>query len=92
MMGKWLSVGPKLLILHEPTQAVDVGAKQDILRQIHQVADTGVSVLVVSIDATDLAVVCDRIYVYSAVGGLSEIRTQDADEILDKVYTVSGSV
>lgn len=92
LMGKWLSVGPKLLILHEPTQAVDVGAKQDILRQIHQVADTGVSVLVVSIDATDLAVVCDRIYVYSAVGGLSEIRTQDADEILDKVYTVSGSV
>jgi len=47
LMAKWLSVGPKLLILHEPTQAVDVGARQDILRQIHSVADTGVSILLV---------------------------------------------
>jgi len=73
-MAKWLSVGPKLLILHEPTQAVDVGARQDILRQIHSVADTGVSILLVSVETMDLAEACDRVLVYSARGRWTRSR------------------
>jgi ribose transport system ATP-binding protein len=88
-MAKWLSVGPKLLILHEPTQAVDVGARQDILRQIHSVADTGVSILLVSVETMDLAEACDRVLVYSGSGTLDEIKTNDPDEILDLVYSRS---
>ena len=89
LMAKWLSVGPKLLILHEPTQAVDVGARQDILRQIHSVADTGVSILLVSVETMDLAEACDRVLVYSGSGTLDEIKTNDPDEILDLVYSRS---
>ena len=54
LLGKWLSVGPQLLILHEPTQAVDVGARQDLLRAIQRAARSGVAVLLVSVEPSDL--------------------------------------
>ena len=72
LIAKWLSVGPRLLILHEPTQAVDVGAHQEILRQIQKVANDGVSVLLVSVETMDIAEVCDRILVFSVDGTLAE--------------------
>jgi len=86
LMAKWLTVGPRLLVLHEPTQAVDVGAHQEILRQIQKVAMDGVSVLLVSVETMDLAEVCDRILVYSVDGSLSEATSREPDDILDMVY------
>jgi ribose transport system ATP-binding protein len=62
-IGKWLVASPAVLVLHEPTQAVDVGARRDILRVMRQAAAGGTAVLVVSIDAEDLATVCDRVLV-----------------------------
>lgn len=86
LMAKWLSVGPRLLVLHEPTQAVDVGAHQEILRQIQKVANDGVSVLLVSVETMDIAEVCDRILVYSVDGVLSEASSREPDDIVDLVY------
>lgn len=62
-IGKWLVASPAVLVLHEPTQAVDVGARRDILRVVREAAAGGAAVLVVSIDAEDLATVCDRVLV-----------------------------
>ena len=62
-IGKWLVASPAVLVLHEPTQAVDVGARRDILRVVRQAASGGAAVIVVSIDAEDLATVCDRVLV-----------------------------
>lgn len=87
LLGKWLAVGPRLLILHEPTQAVDVGARQDLLGRIHRVAESGVSVLLVSIEATDLAAVCHRVLVHHASKRPEQIVTDDPDLILETVYT-----
>lgn len=86
LFAKWLSVSPDLLVLHEPTQAVDVGARVDILRAVADTAARGVGVLLVSIEPSDLAEVCDRILVNGA-GGLREIRTQDPDEVLHAIYS-----
>ena len=86
LIAKWLTVGPKLLVLHEPTQAVDVGAHQEILRQIQRVANDGVSVLLVSVETMDIAEVCDRIFVYSVDGTLSPATSREPDDILDMVY------
>ena len=63
LFAKWLSVEPDLLVLHEPTQAVDVGARADLLRAIVETAGRGVGVLLVSMEPSDLAEVCDRILV-----------------------------
>lgn len=86
LLAKWLGVSPTLLILHEPTQAVDVGARFEILQQIQRVAQDGVAVLVVSVETLDLTEVCDRILVYSVDGALSEATSREPDDVLDAVY------
>jgi ribose transport system ATP-binding protein len=90
LFAKWLSVEPDLLVLHEPTQAVDVGARVDILRSVVETAGRGVGVLLVSIEPADLAEVCDRILVYGRGGTLREIRTEDPDEVLHAIYSESA--
>lgn len=86
LLAKWLSVGPSLLVLHEPTQAVDVGARSEILRQIQNVARDGVSVLIVSVETLDLSEICDRILVYTAGGTLAEAPSKEPDDVLALVY------
>ena len=89
LLAKWLTVGPRFIILHEPTQAVDVGARQDILGQIQLVARAGGSVLFVSVETLDLTEVCDRILVYAPDGTLTESTIREPDDILDLVYVHS---
>jgi ribose transport system ATP-binding protein len=66
LMAKWLLNDPAVLIVHEPTQAVDVGARDDILTALRTRADAGLSVVISSLEADDLAAVCDRIVVMKA--------------------------
>jgi ribose transport system ATP-binding protein len=63
LLGKWLAGEPKLLVLHEPTQAVDVGARHDIIDAVREAAHGGCGVVLASIDPADLAVLCDRVIV-----------------------------
>lgn len=63
LLAKWLLRDPAVLIAHEPTQAVDVGARRDILTAIRRVAQRGGAVLVCSAEADDLAQVCDRVLI-----------------------------
>ena len=80
LLGKWLAGKPKLLVLHEPTQAVDVGARHDIIEAIREAAADGCGVLISSVDAADLAVLCDRVLVLrdgAVVAELAGELTQD---------------
>jgi ribose transport system ATP-binding protein len=86
LFAKWLSVNPRLLVLHEPTQAVDIGARQDILASIQSVADDGVGVLLTSGEPSDLVEICDRILVLGWHGTITELRTDSADDVLDAIY------
>jgi ribose transport system ATP-binding protein len=64
VLAKWLSGGPKLLALHEPTQAVDVGAREVIVTAVKDAAAAGCGVLVASSDENELSMLCDRILVF----------------------------
>ncbi|WP_329549392.1 sugar ABC transporter ATP-binding protein [Streptomyces sp. NBC_01356] len=64
LLGKWLAGAPNLLVLHEPTQAVDVGARHDIIDAIREAARDGCGIILASIDPVDLAVLCDRVLVF----------------------------
>lgn len=64
LLAKWLLNHPEVVLLNEPTQAVDVGARIDILRAVRAAADRGVGVVMASIEAQDLAAVCDRVLVF----------------------------
>jgi ribose transport system ATP-binding protein len=60
ILAKWLSIQPRLLILDNPTQGVDVGAKEEIYDIILNLADQGVAVVVLSSEAQEVIRVCDR--------------------------------
>ena len=91
LLGKWLAGKPGLLVLHEPTQAVDVGARHDIIDAIREAAAGGCGVVISSVDAADLAVICDRVLVFrdgAVTAELSGDLTQD--DIIHATFGLPG--
>jgi ribose transport system ATP-binding protein len=89
LFAKWLSVKPDLLVLHEPTQAVDVGARADLLTAICATAAAGAGVLLISTEPADLAETCDRVLVIHPGRTPVELRTDNPDDVLDAVYSTA---
>jgi rhamnose transport system ATP-binding protein len=65
-LARWLATKPKLLILDEPTQGVDVGAKSEIHKIIRRLASEGLAVLMISSDLPEILGMSDRIAVMRA--------------------------
>jgi ABC-type sugar transport system ATPase subunit len=63
VLGRWLGIQPKLLILDEPTRGVDVGAKAEIHRIIGELAGSGIAILFISSELPEVIAASDRIYV-----------------------------
>jgi ribose transport system ATP-binding protein len=63
LFGKWLSQGPSIFLLDEPTQGVDVGAKADLHRELRQSADEGAAIVISSSDLEELSDLCSRVLV-----------------------------
>jgi ribose transport system ATP-binding protein len=74
VLARWLRTEPKVLLLDEPTQGVDVGAKAAIYRRIRTAADGGTAVVVASSDAEELVHLCDRVLVFRSGGIAVELR------------------
>lgn len=64
LLGKWLQTNPSVLLLHEPTQGVDIGSRKQILQIIAQVAAAGAAVLVASAEYEELAHLCHRVLIF----------------------------
>jgi ribose transport system ATP-binding protein len=89
LLAKWLTVGPDLLVLHEPTQAVDIGARTDILHALQRAANTGVAVLLVSSEPEDLVATCDRILVYGHQVGLRPAQAATPEQLIEEIYATN---
>ncbi|QDT09362.1 sugar ABC transporter ATP-binding protein [Planctomycetes bacterium K23_9] len=63
VIGKWLSVGPRILLLDEPTRGIDVGAKEEIYRLMEQLAAEGMAVFFVSSEMEEILGMSDRVLV-----------------------------
>jgi ribose transport system ATP-binding protein len=93
LMGKWLLGKPSLLVLDDPTQAVDVGARSSVLRATRQAAHDGAAVILCSSEVEDLAAVCDRILILEdGVVGRELQRPFTADSILTAIFTPAEGV
>ena len=62
-LARWLAIAPKVLILDEPTQGIDVGAKAEIYRLVERLAKEGVAILMVSSDLPEILGLADRVAV-----------------------------
>jgi ribose transport system ATP-binding protein len=65
LLAKWFERRPSLLLLHEPTQGVDVGARYQIYAIVREAAVGGAAVLCASSDYEQLAMLCDRVLVFA---------------------------
>ena len=63
LLSRWLEIGPKVLILDEPTRGVDIGAKSEIYRIIDDLAKKGIGVIVISSELPEIIGTCDRVLV-----------------------------
>ncbi len=63
LLSRWLEIGPKVLILDEPTRGVDIGAKSEIYRIIDELAQRDIGVIVISSELPEIIGVCDRVLV-----------------------------
>lgn len=78
-VARWLATKPKLLILDEPTQGVDVGAKSEIHKIIRGLAKEGLAVLMISSDLPEVLGMSDRVAVMRGGRLVEMIDRENAD-------------
>jgi len=90
LLGKWLQRQPPVLLLHEPTQGVDVGAKQDVFEKLRDAAEAGSAIVYSSAEYEDLAHLCDRVLVFQGGRVRAELTGGDLteDRIVEQCYLV----
>ena len=80
VLGKWMFTEPEVLILDEPTRGIDVGAKYEIYRLIHALADQGKAVIIISSELPELLGMADRIYTIFEGSITGELERNEADQ------------
>ncbi|MGE5104317.1 MAG: sugar ABC transporter ATP-binding protein [Betaproteobacteria bacterium] len=63
VIGKWLLMEPRILLLNDPTRGIDVGTKQEMYQLLRRLADDGAAILFYSTDYDELIGCCDRVLV-----------------------------
>ena len=89
VIGKWLSMQPKVLIVDEPTRGIDVGSKSEIHKLLRELAAQGYAVVVISSEMPEVLHVSDRIVaMYSG----RVMRTFTSDEVTEDnlIQAISG--
>lgn len=79
-LGKWLFVGPKLLILDEPTRGIDVGAKFEIYTIMNQLIEEGMSIIMISSELGEVLGMSDRVYVMAEGQMKGELPIEEANQ------------
>ncbi len=74
VLARWLRRKPRLLLLDEPTQGVDVGARAEIYGLVRNAVVEGASAVIVASDFEELAHVCDRVLILSRGRIAGEVR------------------
>ena len=79
VLARWLRREPRVLLLDEPTQGVDVGARAEIYELVHRTVAAGAVALVASSDFEELARICDRVIVLRKGEAVAELRDGELD-------------
>jgi ribose transport system ATP-binding protein len=92
-LSRWLDTDPSILILDEPTRGIDVNAKQEIYEFIHQLAEKGISCIVISSELEELIGLCSRVYVMKegVITGCLEGSHINEEEIMFHATGISGA-
>jgi D-xylose transport system ATP-binding protein len=84
VIAKWLMSGPKVLIMDDPTRGVDVGAKYEIYKLMNELAEQGISIIMISSDLQEVLGMSDRIMVmcHGRSNGMLDIAEATQERIM----------
>ncbi|MDZ4764966.1 MAG: sugar ABC transporter ATP-binding protein [Chloroflexota bacterium] len=80
VIARWLAMNPKILIVDEPTRGIDVSAKAEVHALLHQMAGSGIAVIMISSELSEILGMSDRIITISEGRLTGEIARKDASE------------
>ena len=87
VIGKWLMMAPRILLLNDPTRGIDVGTKQEIYALLRELAQGGAAIVFYSTDYDELVGCCDRVLVMYDGAIRRELR---GDEITERALVSSA--
>jgi ABC-type sugar transport system ATPase subunit len=91
VISKWLMLEPRILIMDEPTRGIDVGAKAEIYRLMHQLVENGVSIIMISSELPEVLAMSDRV-VCMARGRVTAVlsHAEATPELVMRCCTLQG--
>ena len=84
VIAKWLSTKPEVLILDEPTKGIDVKSKSAVHEFMGELVDTGMSIIMISSELTEILGMCDRVVVMykGLIKNVLDVSTTSSEEIV----------
>lgn len=96
VVSKWLATGADIIIFDEPTRGIDVGAKAEIYNLMHDLAASGISIIMISSEMPEVTNVSDRIAVMceGKLAGIVDKKDYDITELSNVVgqYAMGGII
>ena len=92
VLAKWLSARPRILVFDNPTQGVDVGAKEEIYDIILRLAEEGVAIVILSSEAQEIIRLCDRTLVMYHGTICGELKAEQMNEQNIMVLATGGDL
>jgi inositol transport system ATP-binding protein len=80
VLARWLALGPRILIVDEPTRGIDVGAKAEVHQLLHEMATNGIAIIAISSELPEILAISDRILTMRAGRISGEVARADATE------------
>lgn len=91
VLAKWLLVDSDILILDEPTRGIDIGAREEIYKIIHELSESGKTIIIVSSDLTEVLNICQRVIVMHEGSIKAELTHSDRTEETIMSYATNAS-
>jgi ABC-type sugar transport system ATPase subunit len=92
LLARWRHRAPRVLLADEPTRGIDVGAKEEILGRLRDLADAGLAILFVSSELEEVVAVSDRILVLSAGRGAGCLNAEaSVADILAAAFSLKAA-
>ena len=92
VIAKWLMSGPRILIMDDPTRGVDVGAKFEIYKLMNELAEQGISIIMISSDLQEVLGMSDRVMVmcHGRSNGTLDIKEATQERIMTLATGLTG--
>lgn len=90
VLGKWLQMSPKVLILNEPTRGIDIGAKQEIYQLINTLSEQGIGILMISSEMPELLGLSNRVLVMKKGRIVKELKQSELTQEKIFLYASGG--